>query len=340
MHIAAKNGYKDIVEFFIDQQGLSINEQGENKWTPLHYAAASNSLNVVQYLVEEKEAAIDTKDRNNWTALHHASKEGHIEIVKFLIKKGANINAHNSQGKLPVDLASESKVIQFLLSEGLFNAVRENKVLEVTNYLNKEVNGTRVEVDYRDHNNGTSLHHAARHGYLNIVEPLVEHEANVNATDINKWTPLHHASEDGNLGVITFLVDNQADIHAENVDKDKPLHIAVKNGHQPIVRFFVNKQSMDVNDRGKDDWTPLHYASANNYSQIVSFLVKEGANITIQSAQGKTPLELVSGNQEIVRSLQNKALLDALEQGEYTQVQRYLDSGADPNSLSENDWTL
>ncbi|WP_265027666.1 ankyrin repeat domain-containing protein [Wolbachia endosymbiont (group B) of Chorthippus parallelus] len=340
LHIAAKNGHKDIVEFFIDQQELSVNEQGENKWTPLHYAAASNSLNVVQYLIEEKEATIDSKDRNNWTALHHASKEGHIEIVKFLIKKGANINAHNSQGKLPVDLASEPEVIQFLLNEGLSGAVKQNKVSEVRNYLNKEVKGIRVNIDYSDQNGRIFLHHAARHGYSDVVELLVQSWPAVNATDLNNWTPLHYASEGGHLKIVKLLTRERADINIRNSDEDKPLHVAAKSGHQPIVRFFIDERGMDINDLGRDNWTPLHYASANNYSQIVNFLVKEGADITIQNAQGKAPLELITGNQEIVRSLQNEALFDAVEQGEYAQVQKYLDNGADPNSLSGNDWTL
>ena len=45
------------------------------------------------------------EDEYGWTALHWAALNGHKEVVQLLISNGADVNAKNSDGKTPADLA-------------------------------------------------------------------------------------------------------------------------------------------------------------------------------------------------------------------------------------------
>jgi len=63
-----------------------------------------------------------------------------------------------------------------------------------------------------------------------VVDCLVNHNADINATTIYYKTPLHYASYIGDLRVIECLVDNNADINATDYSFDtmvlmKPLFI-------------------------------------------------------------------------------------------------------------------
>jgi ankyrin repeat protein len=55
------------------------------------------------------------------------------------------------------------------------------------------------------------LHIAARNGYLEIVELLLEHGANPNVQDNDGRTPLHYAVENCHVGVARVLLDHGAD---------------------------------------------------------------------------------------------------------------------------------
>ena len=59
---------------------------------------------------------------------------------------------------------------------------------------------------------------------------------------------------------------------------ENPLHLASLNGHMSVVEYLVN-QKVDMNAKGKYDWTPLHYASYNGHLSVVEYLVNQKADI-------------------------------------------------------------
>jgi len=64
---------------------------------------------------------------------------------------------------------------------------------------------------------GTLLHYAAMNDWLDIVEYLVEHGANINQPDNYGYTALHDAAGAGNFEVVQYLVDKGADTEGKTI---------------------------------------------------------------------------------------------------------------------------
>jgi ankyrin repeat protein len=77
-----------------------------------------------------------------------------------------------------------------------------------------------------------ALHTAARHGYLEIVQYLIEHGADVNLLSSSNYTPLYCAAESGELEVIKYLVQHGADVN-------QGLEVAIRCGHEQVVDYFL-----------------------------------------------------------------------------------------------------
>lgn len=70
LHLAAKRGYKDVVEALIEM-GADINQEGEGGTIPLHMAAQAGQYETVVYMVGAG-ADVDMRDADGSTALRLA----------------------------------------------------------------------------------------------------------------------------------------------------------------------------------------------------------------------------------------------------------------------------
>jgi euchromatic histone-lysine N-methyltransferase len=61
IHIAAREGHMDIVEYLLDTEKISINVLDEGGWTPLIWAAEYRRIKIVKYLLH-KGADVNIKD--------------------------------------------------------------------------------------------------------------------------------------------------------------------------------------------------------------------------------------------------------------------------------------
>ena len=101
LHIASKNGNKELVELFISK-GANIDvELDLFRSTPLHYAASYGQKEIVKLLINYG-AEITKKDFEDDTPLHLAVKYGSKEIVEYLLSKGADLEDKNKYGKTPL----------------------------------------------------------------------------------------------------------------------------------------------------------------------------------------------------------------------------------------------
>jgi ankyrin repeat protein len=63
------------------------------------------------------------------------------------------------------------------------------------------------------------------------------------------------------------------------------LHLASQNGHVEVVQFLAD-HGADSTVQSKNGHTPLHLASQNEHAEVVQFLVKHGANPSAQTRVG------------------------------------------------------
>lgn len=77
---------------------------------PLHRAAAVGSTPIIKILLEEGKSPVNASDIDGLTALHHAISEGHGDAAIMLLKAGAEPEKRDSEGRLAIDLAPDTKV--------------------------------------------------------------------------------------------------------------------------------------------------------------------------------------------------------------------------------------
>lgn len=107
VHMASTYGHISVLRVLLSH-GADINLQTSEGLTPLHVAcyAGDRNLHVVDLLLENN-ADVDIKSNRGDTALHKAVLRSYIhqpnKIYERLLKKGACIDAKNSEGETPYD---------------------------------------------------------------------------------------------------------------------------------------------------------------------------------------------------------------------------------------------
>lgn len=243
LHYAARNGYRHLVEFLLDEGAdmSSINTEG---FTPVEVAmkhdyrsivelmvakGAEVSIHIAAYLGDVDQLSyfkggsdVTIKDHENNTPLHYAAMSGSKKVSQLLITRGANINAKGKDGATP-------------------------------------------------------LHIAAKEGHRDLVEFLIGKGANIDARD-DTWdeTPLHWAAYDGHKGVVELLIAKGANIHVKDKDGYTPLHWTVDAGHGDVAELLLAKGA-DVNAKTNNGKTALSVAMEKGNTEIVELLEKHGA---------------------------------------------------------------
>jgi len=142
LSIAAQEGHVDVVRTLL--AGGAKTERGDAAGkTPLHWAACEGYASVVKELIKFK-AQVDSVDYEGQTPLHAAAaaeKEkflSSVEVAEVLIAGGANLNAVDSMGKRPVDIAKEKGNLKLLESfnkaksdENFLSSPRDNNLFLV-----------------------------------------------------------------------------------------------------------------------------------------------------------------------------------------------------------------
>ena len=157
----------------------------------------------------------------------------------------------------------------------------------------------------------TLLHSASVYGNLEVVQKLVEYDADVNAKDQDGKTPFYLASEGiypKDCSVHRLLLELGADVNARAKDGWTPLHNASFYGARLDIMRLLLERGADINARSKDGSTPLHKASSSAYRtlEVVRLLLESGADVKAKDNHGMTALQIVErwdGKEEIVKLL-------------------------------------
>nr|CAD7266639.1 unnamed protein product [Timema shepardi] len=274
LHIAAKGGYIELLEFLLYTDKYINISLDNDKYSLLHVAAQYGQRGVLELLLD-KGANILCKDKNENTPMHFASKNGHLDVVQCLVERMESkkfdkeyyryinlvlegINSKDKQGKTPLFIASE------------------HNHLEVVKYLTEK--GADVEICSRD--GYSPLYIALLKGNTNVIHFLKD-VATVDKGSKNGWTLMHTASTNGHLNVIEHLLKISANINACNKYGQTPLHIAAKKNNVKVLQFLIQEGAL-VNFHDKTfGWTPLNYAIQEGYLDIVEHLLNAGAELDV-----------------------------------------------------------
>nr|XP_002123303.2 ankyrin repeat domain-containing protein 27-like isoform X2 [Ciona intestinalis] len=171
-----------------------------------------------------------------------------------------------------------------------------------TKLSNRKANrGSYVSVSSRDDRGRTALHIAAVTGKHEVVDTLLNHGSDINASDYHGATPLHLAAQEGSQSVIFLLLHHEAAANAVDNNNNTPLHLACYGGHDGSVKAMLFYDPVRavvkvdaVNDQGD---IPLHIASRWGYASIAQALVECGSDISCQNRKKESPLDVAHNSQ-------------------------------------------
>jgi ankyrin repeat domain-containing protein 27 len=142
----------------------------------------------------------------------------------------------------------------------------------------------------------TMLHIASIYNVPKMITTLMNLNANLNARDINLWTSLHHAAYRGHQKVLFLLLHGKSEINSTTNDKKTALILAAMNGHDCCVKallYFSDHSNLgiDLNAQDVDGNTAIHYASQRGYEAIVDGLLEYKAKVSVKNNLCKIPLD-------------------------------------------------
>jgi ankyrin repeat protein len=159
----------------------------------IYEAASIGRVELVAEFLKEDPSLLDSYSSEGFTALALASHFGQIEALKYLISRGGNINA-----------VSKHAMNVTPLHAALFG--RRLEAAQVLVAAGADVTPRRGGTGWpRD--GWTALHYAAGLGFADLVQPLIEHGADVNAEDDKGKTPLRVAVEANQREVVKLLTN-------------------------------------------------------------------------------------------------------------------------------------
>ena len=122
---------------------------------------------------------------------------------------------------------------------------------------------------------------ALKNKQIEIAKVLLQNEAKVNVntkSKSNSHTPLHYAVYIESIEIIQILLDKEADINATNKDKRTPLHVAVEHRKEEIVKLLMQRGA-NVGLIDKYGYTSLHLAAKHGDLKIIQHLINYGADV-------------------------------------------------------------
>ncbi len=159
-----------------------------------------------------------------------------------------------------------SPVQVFSLHEAAARGDKNNiqKLLEACSALNGQ-----------DKHKKTALHYAVEHKFKEIVELLIDKNANPNVCDIFGYTPLHWAAKNGDPAIVAILLKAR-DININIPDKMSqltPLCLAIQEGHRKIVEILLKRPEIDVNRPSAFQLQAAYSPSPLTYSPLHSAVI-------------------------------------------------------------------
>ncbi|KAG5805208.1 hypothetical protein H9Q74_007336 [Fusarium xylarioides] len=202
LHIAARNGFPDVVRQLLRKDPETANIQDGYGQTSLHLAASNgHEATIVELL--SRGSTVHSRNHGGQTALHMAIQNGEVATAKRLLEEfKSSPNVKDNDGRAPLHIASwkgDEESVKILISHG-------------------------AKVQKEDNNGLTALHYTACMGHKAVAQLLLEHYKEVQVLDKGLWSPLHWAAVRKHdimdpWTLYTPLEDGRMSYHSRAIDK-------------------------------------------------------------------------------------------------------------------------
>jgi ankyrin repeat protein len=329
------------------KQGADVNGAQGDGMTALHWAAAHDDRDLATLLIRGGASPAAVTRIGRYTPLHIAAKEGHGALVRLLADAHADVRGLTTTGAAPLHFAAASgsvEAITVLLDRGADVNVREpqwsqtplmfaaaNGRTDAVRTLiarGADVAAVASVVDISARNREDSVESRARNARIAAIQREMAAKAAASGTpapgaaarprpdnqDGNEPEPLGYADLVGAQGGLTALL------------------LASREGLEDTV-FALVDGGANINQVSASDHTSaLLMATINGHFDLAMKLMARGADVTIESDAGATPLYGVL-NMQWAPKARHPQPADYMQQktGYLEIAEALLKAGADPN---------
>ena len=244
---------------------------------PVFIAATEDNWGKVKALLEANPELISHK-LNDSTPLIWAVQDGVVDLAEWLLARGAemvSLSSAPTKEMAALLLAHGAEVNPTNNPSRPLISAASSGCIEVVEFLLAH----QADVNAKFENGSTALHFAAFSNYVSVTKLLLAAGADVNPISIDDGrTPLHWTLDyKTSKEMVELLLAHGADVNATDNHAQTPLHIAVLNTKtDPIGPLLAHGARMDIRDnRGK---TPLQWAVIHDKTEIVNLLRQHGAH--------------------------------------------------------------
>ena len=209
LHNAVRACFSTQVLETIINHGADMNAIAKNHTTALMIACQKGNEVAIHVLMSSG-ANLNIADENDSTCLHEAVMSGcNTGVLQAIIDHGADVSATNK---------NRQSILRIACQMGNVDAIH---VL-----LKAEADPTIT-----DTKGDTYLHYAVREDYSKeVLQAIIIHSDDVNATNKNNITALMTACKTGNVDAIGMFLHAGADPNTTQCDGDTCLHEAISAG--------------------------------------------------------------------------------------------------------------
>ncbi|KAG9563176.1 hypothetical protein KCU71_g8185, partial [Aureobasidium melanogenum] len=329
---AASEANLEVLKLLLDSGADAKSEDPENPgWTALHAACKrSNPDRAFAELLIEHEADVNAVTKiSKTTPLHNAVNSA--AVVQLLLRGGAKVDPRDSDGKTPLMLACENansaRVVEILIAAGADLNAEDN--VGFTPLIYCAIHAHPGAASYLLQTSKVKIHHdetstktnacmfAARHGSIEIVKLLINHDASI-VLRVNKHkdTALHEACRSGHLSIVKLILETDAsNIVSVNDRHSTAFDEAAEGGHIDIVAFMMNQDGVDPLHITRRNCIPLFWAAWTGKQDLVELLMAvEGTDLRHQSTGGWTLFTIAAsaGLEDLCRTLINRGIADSI----------------------------
>lgn len=312
--IATDHGHSDLALYLRNQNSSLV-----TKNQAIHLAVQHREFETVKTILNEDARNLDLIGSRAKTPLHFAVENEDINMIELLVEKGAKVDqsAYSSHDRLgtfgfrPIASAlwfhgfwrqrNNYEIVKYLVSKRsaytLTIAAACGDVEHVKVLLNQE----KEDPNYAEPCGKRALSAAAERNHLDVVEVLVQHDANPNLPE-GPYCPngyaLWSAARFGYIDIVKLLLDHGADPNAQVDSSGSPIEatkdsqirelLSQYGGQISIIAHFHNKNIDYVEeflDKHQDRLTETEIAQGfaaavrNSDSQMVQLLLDRGFRV-------------------------------------------------------------
>uniref|UniRef100_A0A2H8TLC4 NAD(+) ADP-ribosyltransferase n=1 Tax=Melanaphis sacchari TaxID=742174 RepID=A0A2H8TLC4_9HEMI len=259
----------------IEHSSYHVKPEAEDFESTLKNACIRNNVSEITRALNSKTVDVNSYLNNSWTALMYAAFNGSLDAVTYLLQNGADplieYDCHN--------------VIMCVC-----NCASVSSELDLLNCLKLLANFDGIDINSKDRTGFTALMYACCNGWLQLVEFLVDHGADIELKDYQSGeTALFFAVRYNHVHIVKYLLSKGA-------DKD-----VVDKKYQTVYRIAENKNMVAIlkllNIDYKNEQLEVYYSEEEHpYWNEVMTELENGFSLDIKSFLETLSMDIYADN--------------------------------------------